>query len=108
MIRKKACPALGERGGNRFSFGTNAKRLRGDHAPKLRLRRPHSVGSAKNKSLGEHVSTRKGGLRLSGSLNYNHSVSLIRSARNRPGELPAPANDKAAASITNAADTFAR
>jgi len=62
----------------------------------------------KNNSLGEHLSTRKGGLRLSGSLCYNHAVSLIRSARNRPGKLPAPAKDKAAASITNAADTFAR
>jgi hypothetical protein len=62
----------------------------------------------KNKSLSEHLSTRKGGLRLSGSLGYNHAASLIYSARNRPGKLPAPANDKAAASITNAADTFAR
>ena len=62
----------------------------------------------KNKSLGERLSTRKGGLRLSGSLSYNHAVSLIHSARNRPGKLPAPAKGKAAASITNAADTFAR
>ena len=46
MIRKKPCPYL-MRGGNRFSLGTNAKRLPGDHAPTLRLRRSHSVGSAK-------------------------------------------------------------
>lgn len=64
--------------------------------------------SVKNNSLGEYLSTGGGGLRLCSGLRYNHAATLIRSARNRPGRLPMPARDKAAALIANAADTFAR